>query len=151
MHPNLKAFLDMIAESEGTTRIPGSDNGYKAVVGDSTFADYAHHPNIKVWLPGINKFSTAAGRYQILFRYWKVYKRQLQLPDFGPASQDAVAVQLIKECHALQDIERGHFRAAVKKCASRWASLPGAGYGQHEHKIEFLEKCYARAGGIDNA
>jgi muramidase (phage lysozyme) len=91
--------------------------------------------------------SDAAGRYQFMGRYWSHYKLQLSLPDFSPDSQDKWAVQLIKECRALDDIETGHFIKALGKCSSRWASFPGAGYGQHEHKVETLADAYERAGG----
>lgn len=41
----------------------------------------------------------------------------------------------------------GRVSIAIVKCASRWASLPGAGYGQHEHKISDLEAVFVAAGG----
>jgi muramidase (phage lysozyme) len=56
-------------------------------------------------------------------------------------------VQLIKECKALDDVLTGHVDKAVAKCSSRWASLPGAGYGQHENLLVALEDAYERAGG----
>jgi muramidase (phage lysozyme) len=91
--------------------------------------------------------SDAAGRYQCMGRYWPFYKIKLSLPDFGPESQDKWAVQLIKECRALDDIETGHVAKAIAKCSSRWASFPGAGYGQHEHRLATLEDAYEAAGG----
>jgi muramidase (phage lysozyme) len=143
--PNQKAFLDMIATSEGT--INRGDNGYNVVVGAGLFNSYADHPRIHVHLPNLGIDSTAAGRYQLLERFYDAYKKQLNLPDFSPASQDAIALQQIKECHALIDIELGNFAEAVKKCAHIWASLPGAGYGQHENAIEKLKVAYINAGG----
>ncbi|MGC7995735.1 lysozyme, partial [Salmonella enterica] len=74
--------------------------------------------------------STAAGRYQLLARYFDAYKKQLNLPDFSPASQDAIALQQIKERGALADVDAGRFDIAVGKVRNIWASLPGAGYGQ---------------------
>lgn len=149
MSPNLKAFLDMIAWSEiGPKLLALSDNGYNVIVGSTParpilFHDYSTHPQIRN--SAMN--SDAAGRYQFMGRYWSHYKLQLSLPDFGPESQDKWAVQLIKECRALDDIELGNFTKAVGKCASRWASLPGAGYGQRENKIDALEAAYEAAGG----
>src|SRR5207249_4184708 len=96
----------------------------------------------------IDLSSTAAGRYQILARYFDAYKKQLGLPDFSPASQDAIAMQMVKECKALGDISAGRFADAVTKCASRWASLPGATYGQHVNKIAALQAAYQAAGGV---
>ena len=49
-------------------------------------------------------------------------------------SQDAVALQQIKERGALPMIDRGDIRQAIDRCSNIWASLPGAGYGQFEHK-----------------
>ena len=145
MSPNLKAFLDMIAVSEGT-KGRGND-GYNVIVGGSLFSDYADHPKKLVWLrPGLA--STAAGRYQLLSRYWDVYKKQLNLKDFSPASQDAVAIQQIKERKALDDIEKGYIGVAIDQCKNIWASLPGAGYGQHENSEDKLIAAYKAAGGI---
>ncbi|EPU0333441.1 lysozyme, partial [Enterobacter hormaechei] len=84
---NLQAFLDMLAWSEGTSRIKGSDNGYNVVVGGSLFTSYADHPRKLISLPKLGIKSTAAGRYQLLSRYYDAYKKQLGLKDFSPASQ----------------------------------------------------------------
>ena len=61
------------------------------------------------------------------------YRKQFGLKDF-PKSQDAVALQQIKERGALPMIDRGDIRQAIDRCSNIWASLPGAGYGQFEHK-----------------
>jgi muramidase (phage lysozyme) len=81
-------------------------------------------------------------------RYWPHYQMALKLPDFGPASQDKWALHLIRECKALDDVDAGRFADAVRKCRSRWASLPGAGYGQPEKKLADLQDAYTRAGGV---
>ncbi len=147
--PNLGAFLDMLAASEiGPKLLAVTDDGYNVIVGSIPakpilFSDYANHP--QKHNPAMN--SDAAGRYQFMGRYWSHYKLQLGLPDFGPESQDKWAIQLIKECRALDDVMTGHFDKAVAKCSSRWASLPGAGYGQHENQLTALEDAYERAGG----
>lgn len=146
MNQNLRAFLDMIAHSEGTSRIPNSDDGYRVIVGGKTFASYADHPRVLVDL-GRGLKSTAAGRYQLLARYWDAYRKQMGLPDFSPASQDAVAIQQIHERRALEDVEAGRFAVAVGKVRNIWASLPGAGYGQHENSIVSLQAAYVAAGG----
>lgn len=153
MSPNLKAFLDMIAHSEiGSALLASSDDGYDVIVGSTAnrpilFSSYSDHPRRTIDLNNGLK-STAAGRYQILKRYFDFYKSMLKLKDFGKASQDAIAIQMIKECKAIQDIEAGRFAVAVVKCKSRWASLPGAGYkGQHENEISDLLAAYIKAGG----
>ena len=141
----------MIAVSEGTQRI-GSQQGYDVIVTSTPekpilFTSYADHPR-RLMHCGRVLTSTAAGRYQILARFYDAYKSPLKLPDFSPDSQDKIAIQLIKECKALDDIEAGRFTIAVGKCKSRWASLPGSGYGQHENTLAVLEKAYTSAGGI---
>lgn len=149
MSVNLKAFRDMIAWSEiGPALLAVSDNGYDVLVGSTAahpllFTDYSQHPQIH----NAAMDSDAAGRYQEMGRYWPAYKTQLGLPDFGHDSQDRWCNQLIKECHALDDIEVGHVEAAIIKCTSRWASFPSAGYGQHEQRMDDLVAAYVAAGG----
>ena len=46
--------------------------------------------------------------------------------DFSPKSQDAVALQQIKERGALPMIDRGDIRQAIDRCSNIWASLPEA-------------------------
>lgn len=143
---NVGAFLDMIAFSEGTTTTKGSDDGYNVIVGRTLFDSYADHPRKLIKLnPKLS--STAAGRYQLLQRYWDAYRKQLGLKDFGKASQDAVAVQQIRECKAYDDVVAGRFTLAITKVRNIWASLPGAGYGQHENNADSLRAAYVKAGG----
>ena len=152
---NLKAFLDTIAVSElGVDLLHVSDDGYDVVVGSTAAKPilmkfYRDHPRKRITLTIKGKVvkSTAAGRYQVLVRYFDHYQRSLGLPDFGPESQDAIAIQLIRECGALDEIERGEISKALSLCRSRWASLPGAGYGQHENTEKHLLTAYTRAGG----
>lgn len=146
---NVLAFLDMIAWSEGTDhpRQPSNDDGYDVLVGGGLFGGYNDHPRKLIALPRLGIKSTAAGRYQLLARYWDAYRPQLGLCDFGPISQDRIALQQIRERRALADIQAGRVGAAVAKCRNIWASLPGAGYGQHEHTLESLLARYSAAGG----
>ncbi len=143
---NLRAFLDMIAHAEGTDRY-GDQGGYDVLVGGELFTDFSDHPNKRVWLPTYGIYSTAAGRYQILHRYWKHYQAQLGLPDFGPASQDRYAVQQIRERRAYDDVMAGRISDAIRKCANIWASFPGAGYGQREVAADDLLAYYQQQGG----
>lgn len=142
---NLKAFLQMIGESEGTAG--KGDDGYNVLVGGKLFTGYADHPRILVDL-GHGLFSTAAGKYQILERYFDSYRAQLYLPDFGPGSQDAIATQMICEQHAYADVIAGRFDVAVRKVANIWASMPGANYGQRENQVADLRRFYTNAGGL---
>lgn len=151
-NPNRQAFLDMLAWSEiGPALLAMSDNGYNVIVGSTAehpdlFTSYADHPRKLVQLrPGLA--STAAGRYQLLERYYDVYKAQLGLPDFSPASQDAIALQQIRERAALPLIDAGSIRAAIYACSNIWASLPGNDYAQHCNPVGDLEAAYTAAGG----
>ena len=147
---NVLAFLDMLAWSEGTDhpRQRTRDQGYDVIVGGALFEGYADHPRKLVPLPRLGIKSTAAGRYQLLSRYYDAYKQTLGLRDFSPLSQDLIALQQIRERRALPDIQAGRIPAAIEKCRNIWASLPGAGYGQHEHKLESLIAHYLAAGGV---
>ena len=44
-------------------------------------------------------------------------------------------------------IDRGDIRQAISRCSNIWASLPGAGYGQFEHKADSLIAKFKEAGG----
>jgi muramidase (phage lysozyme) len=164
MSPNLKAFLDTLAFSEGTSTHAATDNdGYDVIVTGlddvlEIFTDYRFHPfePSPLWPKGrpskvINRHgltSNAAGRYQQMLKFWPHYKLLLNLPDFGPESQDRCAVQQIKEQRALDDVLTGHFVIAVAKVSNLWASLPGANYpGQRMRTMTALEDAYERAGG----
>jgi muramidase (phage lysozyme) len=142
------AFLDMLAWSEGTSTITDSDNGYNVLVGSTPehpllFDSYADHPRIL----NAELDSTAAGRYQLLERYYDAYKAKLNLPDFSPSSQDAIALQQIMERRAQDDIDAGRLITAIIKCSTIWASLPGAPYGQRQQRLSDLVTAYQSAGG----
>ena len=44
-------------------------------------------------------------------------------------------------------IDRGDIRQAIDRRSNIWASLPGAGYGQFEHKADSLIAKFKEAGG----
>ena len=58
-----------------------------------------------------------------------------------------MALQQIKERGALPMIDRGDIRQAIDRCSNIWASLPGAGYGQFEHKADSLIVKFKEVGG----
>ena len=143
-----KAFLDMLAWSEELitdVRKPEIMVMTSLQAGE-LFTDYSDHPRKLVTLNPKLK-STGAGRYQLLSRWWDAYRKQLGLKDFSPKSQDAVALQQIKERGALPMIDRGDIRRMIDRCSNIWASLPGAGYGQFEHKADSLIAKFKEAGG----
>ena len=143
---NLRACLDAIAFAEGTA---GPD-GYRTMFGYRYFDSFADHP--RQYFPftngrGEQLKSSAAGRYQIIVRTWDGLQRKLGLQDFAPASQEAAAVELIRERGALNDAMGGRFAEFARKCAPTWASLPGAGYAQPERSLQSLIAAYRNAGG----
>lgn len=159
---NIPPFLDMLAYSELKDHLlKNSDDGYNVIVIGADkrvelFTDYSTHPfanGRKAKLiraaKGTTKalLSTASGRYQFLIRDWEHYRKGLSLPDFGPISQDRWAIQLIKERKALPLINEGRVEEAIVACKNIWASLPGAGYDQHENSMEELVARYIAAGG----
>ncbi|MEA3250156.1 MAG: glycoside hydrolase family 104 protein [Pseudomonadota bacterium] len=152
---NVCALLDTIAHAEiGPEMLAASDEGYNILVGSlpgaiKTFSSYATHPLPKGQAIQYNEnlWSTAAGRYQILSRYWPHYQQQLGLHDFGPVNQDRYAIRQFVEQGALKPIQQGLFREAVDLIRNVWASLPNAGYGQREHDIDTLVRVYTEAGG----
>ena len=147
---NVVAFLDMLAWSEGTDngKQPTKDHGYDVIVGGRLFTGYADHPRELVALPRLGIKSTAAGRYQLLSRYYNAYRRLLGLKDFSPLSQDLIAIQQIRERRALELVKAGQVVKAISFVRNIWASLPGAGYGQHERKLDDLLAAYRKAGGV---
>jgi muramidase (phage lysozyme) len=160
---NRAAFLMMIRTAEGTA----DANGYRALFGHTPrrpklFQDFSDHPRIAASFTdkaGRTLYTTAAGAYQFLavsplpngkttrVDTWDRLKRKLSLPDFGPESQDAAALELIREAGALADVEAGRFDTAVSKIRRIWASMPGAGYAQPEKDRESLAAVYQANGG----
>lgn len=151
---NTAAFLMMIRTAEGTA----GANGYRTMFGGKLFNDWADHPRQaqrygQLW-------TSAAGAYQFMavsaipgggytkINTWDRIKKRLGLEDFSPDSQDAAAVELIREAGALGDVRAGRFDAAVSKVKGIWASLPGAGYGQPEKRLADLRAAYQSAGGV---
>ena len=138
LSPTLTAFLSLIGWAEGadySTIVTGVD-------GPQTFSDFSDHPFAPqfhrppvMWRKGPPpEFSTAAGRYQILYHWWFAYKTELKLPDFSPASQDAYALQILKERGAIPLITAGNIQGAIIACHGEWESFPGGvsqGNGPH--------------------
>lgn len=137
---NRAALLDLLAWCEGTSTSPESrDDGYDIMVGSAAhprgqhFDGYSAHPLLgkPPILVGGALRSSAAGRYQLLSRYYPPYCEQLHLSDFSPTSQDAIALQQMKErVGALGAIDAGNVEAACGLLKKTWASLPGDAYGQ---------------------
>lgn len=157
---NVQAFLSVLRSSEGTA---GAGDPYRVVYGYGvTLRDLSGHPvDTGEWLgvvlpdgvcalagfgPGCK--STAAGAYQIIRPTWRSVAGSVGLVDFGPASQDAAAIELIRRRGALGDVQGGRFGQAVAKVAPEWASLPGNYAGQGQRSIQQLAAWYTAAGGV---
>ena len=130
-----KAFLDMLAWSEGTDngRQKTRNHGYDVIVGGELFTDCSDHPRKLVAKPKtqINRRRTLPASFHVGGMPTASSSERLL-----SKSQDAVALQQIKERGALPMIDRGDIRQAIDRCSNIWASLPGAGYGQFEHKAD---------------
>jgi len=157
---NVRAFLEAIAKCEGTAQ---RAEPYRVCYGyRHTIQSYADHPaNLGEWKGeklsdklcsaaglGPGCVSTAAGKYQITRTTWKSLKAKLKLKDFSPASQDAAAIELLRECGALPLVEVGNVAGAVNKARRIWASLPGAGYAQPERSLAWVQNQFKEAGGV---
>ena len=126
-----KAFLDMLAWSEGTDngRQKTRNHGYDVIVGGELFTDYSDHPRKLVTL---NPKLKSTGADATGFFPIGGMPTCLAWPErLLSESQDAVALQQIKG-GALPMIDRGDIRQAIDRCSNIWASLPGAGYGQFD-------------------
>lgn len=148
---NASAFLWTIRMSEGTA---GSD-GYAALFGytprnGKTFSSYAAHP--KIFYDYRNQAgkvikTSAAGAYQITYTTYSALCRKYGYSDFSPETQDEMALALIKERGALEDVRMGRFAMALNKLRKVWASLPDSDVDQPTRSYEYLAGAYTKAGG----
>jgi len=129
---NVRAMLAVIREKE-------SAGDYRAIVFGGQFQSFADHPRIGR-RRGDGRITTAAGAYQIVASTWDGVKRDMELMDFGPASQDMAALGLIAYRGALPAVVEGKFDDAVRRLTLEWTSLPGA-----------AEDGWRRQGGIESA
>lgn len=133
LEPNVIKFLMLITFCEGTDR---DKTPYNELFGFSNFTGYEKHPNILIKTR--NYRSTAAGRYQILYPTWMYLKSKYKNLTFSPVDQDKMAVILIKEQRAYNDVLAGHWEQAIAKVNDCWASMPGSPYGQ---PVKSLQQC----------
>lgn len=145
----------MIRTAEGTARAVNPYAvcfGYKFVI-----TDFSEHPAVLGSWTGepldslgpeyVGKVSTAAGAYQLIKPTWVALRYKLQLPDFTPPSQDAAAIELVRQHGALDLLNQGEVQRAIAMCASEWASLPGGASGQPSRSMASLIQAYGDAGG----
>ena len=123
------------------------NHGYIVIVGGELFTDYSDQPSQTCHAKPQNSNQQAPDATSFFPVGGMPTASQLGLKDFSPKSQDAVALQQIKERGALPMIDRGDIRQAIDRCGNIPASLPGAGYGQFEHKADSLIAKFKEAGG----
>jgi len=150
--PNVCAFLDMLAVSEiGARMLAMTDDGYDVIVGStpqhpSLMKSYADHPRQLVRLPALGIKSTAAGRYQFIERTWDGLAKSLgfapRAMNFEPQSQDRACIELLRQIKAYPQIAGGNIEGAIRIANGTWASLPGAGFGQHENRMSDLVRIF---------
>lgn len=166
---DINAFLWMIRACEHRyPRDVVNDDCYEIFYGGQRFSDLSDHPVITgelapVPLPehfcraaGLKSpcFSTAAGAYQFIRPTWTRLRNKLGLDDFGFASQDRAALELLDENGITSLIEDGEIEAAIKKASRIWASLPGSTAQQNPKALQYAldrfaegQRIYAQASG----
>ena len=114
----------MLAWSEGTDngRQKTRNHGYDVIVGGELFTDYSDHPRKLAAKP---KTSINSAIDATSFPVGGVAYRKQRPERLLSESQDAVALQQIKERGALPMIDRGDIRQAIDRCSNIWASLAG--------------------------
>lgn len=139
-----RAMLDTIAYTEGTSGSCGQD-GYNTGYAYNCFRTCTRHPNT-VWSGGGYR-STAAGRYQFLYRTWST----LGYSTFSPKNQDLGAMKLIGRRGVTLPTNRAltstEFTNAMKKLSYEWASLPFSPYGQPTVSLSATRARYCRHAG----
>jgi len=156
MLANVAAFLAMISHSEGTDRAP---DPYRVCYGyKHTIVSLADHPAVTGEWKGeplddlgpayVGMRSTAAGRYQLIKPTWLTLKAKLYLSDFTGPSQDAAALELLREKGAYDLVKGGQVADAITLCHGIWASLPGSTSGQPQRTFAQLLEAYGAAGGV---
>ncbi|MFZ6748039.1 glycoside hydrolase family 104 protein [Undibacterium sp. Ren11W] len=149
---NRAAFLAALRYAEGTQ----SDEGYRALFGwrlgnGKTFSSFADHPKQffnYTNLAGAVIRTSAAGAYQITATTYDLLCKKYGFTGFGPDVQDAMAMQLIDEKNALDDIDSGRIESAISKCRRVWASLPDSGVNQPTRSLQSVVAAYQKAGGM---
>ena len=134
-----KAFLDMLAWFEGIDngRQKTRNHGYDVIVGGELFTDYPITRKLVTLNPNSNQQAPDATSF--FSRWWGCPRQAVYLKDFSPK------VRTLWHCSRLRSvastvIDRGDIRSGNRPLQQYLGSLPGAGYGQFEHKADSLIK-----------
>lgn len=139
----VRRFLDAIGSAEGT-----DTHGYNTAFGGGKLESLADHPRQLhdfTQTDGKANKTSAAGRYQFLQSTWDDVAKSLNLPDFGPESQDIAAVELLRRNGALPAVLADDYDTAIKKSGSTWASLPSSPYAQPKRSPGFMAAALDKA------
>lgn len=142
---NARRWLDTISFAEGTWG--SSAPRYDITYGYEPIKDLSRHPDRVVH--GGKYSSAAAGAYQFMPGTWQRVQNKLRLPDFGPASQDLAALELIRQRGVNPDRDP-ITRENIAKLSEEWASLPTlegrSAYGQPVKSFEQLSSFASKRG-----
>ena len=95
-------------------------------MGGELFTDYSDHPRKLVTLNPTNSNQQAPDATSFFpVGGMPTASENVTEEDFSRKSQDAVALQQIKERGALPMIDRGDIRQAIDRCSNIWASTAG--------------------------
>ena len=139
-----KAFLDMLAWSEGTDngRQKTRNHGYDVIVGGELFLRLLRSPSQTCHAKPKTQINRRR-RYQLLSPLVDAYRKQLGLKDFSEKS-GRCGIADWRAC-ALPMIDRD--TVSNRPLQQYLMPLPGAGYGQFEHKADSLIAKFKEAGG----
>ena len=128
---NIDFFLEMLNKAEGSP-------DYNTIVGGKKFNDLSKHPGI-VGVTTKEGPSTAAGKWQITKTTYDDIAPKIGVTDFSEDSQKAIAVKLIENNNALDDVKKGDWNTATAKLGKVWASLPSSPYSQPKRSQDWIE------------
>lgn len=140
----------MIASAEGTAQ---ADDPYSQGFGNTPIQDLSAHPGTShtfTQTDGKQNTTSAAGAYQFIKPTWDDAQKTLNLPDFGPKSQDLAALLLMHRNGSLDDVLNGDYSSAVQKDGKTWASLPSSQYAQPKRSQQFVDQALGQgsSGGL---
>ena len=128
---NVDNYLEFLNKAEGS---PKSNT----IVGGGKFDDYSRHPGV-VGVTTKEGPSTAAGKWQITKTTYDDIAPKIGVTDFSEESQKKIALKLIQDKGALEDIQKGDYKTANEKLGGVWASLPSSPYSQSKRSPEWVE------------
>ncbi|HEP6278459.1 TPA: hypothetical protein VDA67_001895 [Burkholderia vietnamiensis] len=144
-NPNVGAYLRMLSAAEGTA---SAANPYAVGFGGKPIDDLSAHPGTSTTFTqtdGKQSTTSAAGAYQFERATWQGIQKALNLPDFGPRSQDIGALYLMHQNGSLSDVLNGNYSAAIQKDGKTWASLPTSPYAQPKRSQPFVANALTQA------